>query len=76
MQCIFIASVGPHVHTLDRMDTQLTPCSYRPRGARQHASRIVGGVKEDARTRADRRIDALTSGSDFTPFLQHAGVHR
>jgi N-acetylated-alpha-linked acidic dipeptidase len=30
--------------------------------------------RKDARTRADLRIDALGSGSDFTPFLQHAGV--
>jgi len=29
---------------------------------------------EEARTRSDLRIDALGSGSDFTPFLQHAGV--
>jgi len=28
----------------------------------------------DARNRADLRIEALGSGSDFTPFLQHAGV--
>ena len=30
--------------------------------------------RRDARTRADLRLDALGSGSDFTPFLQHAGV--
>lgn len=30
--------------------------------------------RRDARTRADLRIEALGSGSDFTPFLQHAGV--
>ncbi|MDB4907870.1 MAG: Transferrin receptor domain protein dimerization region [Gemmatimonadetes bacterium] len=34
---------------------------------------IAGGTAE-ARTRADLRLDALGSGSDFTPFLQHAGV--
>jgi N-acetylated-alpha-linked acidic dipeptidase len=30
--------------------------------------------RKEARTRADWRIDALGSGSDFTPFLQHLGV--
>jgi N-acetylated-alpha-linked acidic dipeptidase len=30
--------------------------------------------KKDARNRADLRIGALGSGSDFTPFLQHVGV--
>jgi N-acetylated-alpha-linked acidic dipeptidase len=30
--------------------------------------------RRDARSRADLKIDALGSGSDFTPFLQHAGV--
>jgi N-acetylated-alpha-linked acidic dipeptidase len=37
------------------------------------AARVVGGDKE-ARGRKDLRIGALGSGSDFTPFLQHAGV--
>ena len=30
--------------------------------------------RNEARTRRDLRIDALGSGSDFTPFLQHAGI--
>ena len=30
--------------------------------------------RAEARNRADLRIEALGSGSDFTPFLQHAGV--
>jgi N-acetylated-alpha-linked acidic dipeptidase len=30
--------------------------------------------RRDARSRTDLKIDALGSGSDFTPFLQHAGV--
>ena len=30
--------------------------------------------RKAARTRADLRIDALGSGSDFTPFLQHLGI--
>ena len=40
---------------------------------RMRASRIVGG-DQDSRTRTDLRIGALGSGSDFTPFLQHAGI--
>jgi N-acetylated-alpha-linked acidic dipeptidase len=44
---------------------------------RQQALRIRNGddkARRDARERGDLRIDALGSGSDFTPFLQHAGV--
>ena len=42
-------------------------------GARTRAARIAGGDKE-ARSRADLRLGALGSGSDFTPFLQHVGL--
>lgn len=41
------------------------------------ARRIANGSKEardEARTRADLRIAALGSGSDYTPFLQHAAI--
>jgi N-acetylated-alpha-linked acidic dipeptidase len=31
-------------------------------------------TREQARSRADLRIPALGSGSDYTPFLQHAGI--
>ena len=31
-------------------------------------------VREEARRRANLRIGALGSGSDYTPFLQHAGI--
>ena len=44
---------------------------------RAQAYTIVNGTPEeraDARNRADLRISALGSGSDFTPFLQHNGV--
>jgi len=44
---------------------------------RDQQARISQGSAEerrDARTRADLRIGALGSGSDFTPFLQHLGV--
>jgi N-acetylated-alpha-linked acidic dipeptidase len=45
--------------------------------ARLQAATIARGTPEEraeARTRGDLRIDALGSGSDFTPFLQHSGV--
>ena len=44
---------------------------------RDQLQAIRDGTKEDradARTRADLRIGALGSGSDFTPFLQHLGI--
>jgi N-acetylated-alpha-linked acidic dipeptidase len=44
---------------------------------RLQASTIASGTADqraEARTRSDLRIDALGSGSDFTPFLQHSGV--
>jgi N-acetylated-alpha-linked acidic dipeptidase len=45
--------------------------------ARARAAAIVRGSpseQKEARTRRDLRLDALGSGSDFTPFLQHNGV--
>jgi N-acetylated-alpha-linked acidic dipeptidase len=44
---------------------------------RNRAARLVNGSAEerqDLRGRADLRIPALGSGSDFTPFLQHLGI--
>jgi N-acetylated-alpha-linked acidic dipeptidase len=44
---------------------------------RERARLIVQGTPEeraDARDRADLRLDALGSGSDYTPFLQHLGI--
>jgi len=44
---------------------------------RRQAATIVRGTpdeKKDARERPDLRIEALGSGSDYTPFLQHAGI--
>lgn len=40
---------------------------------RQRMGEVMRGNAE-ARTMRDLRIEALGSGSDFTPFLQHAGV--
>jgi N-acetylated-alpha-linked acidic dipeptidase len=44
---------------------------------RSRAARLTGGSPEDrkeARTRADLRIGALGSGSDYTAFIDHLGV--
>jgi N-acetylated-alpha-linked acidic dipeptidase len=44
---------------------------------RRQASLIARGTaaeRSDARGREDLRIAALGSGSDYTPFLQHAGI--
>ncbi|MBI3568965.1 MAG: M28 family peptidase [Gemmatimonadetes bacterium] len=43
---------------------------------RQLATLLAGSAaaKKDARSRGDLHIDALGSGSDFTPFLQHLGI--
>ncbi len=44
---------------------------------RAQAQEIVRGgpaARKDATERKDLRIEALGSGSDFTPFLQHVGV--
>ena len=47
-------------------------------GERVRAQRIVAARsdedRQDAWDRPDLRIDALGSGSDYTPFLQHLGV--
>ncbi len=65
-------------HSLERFVNEVTrdiedPEAKVPVSQRLRANRVVDGNAE-ARTRADLRIDALGSGSDFTPFLQHAGV--
>jgi N-acetylated-alpha-linked acidic dipeptidase len=44
---------------------------------RARATQIINGsptARKDAMERADLRIEALGSGSDFTPFLQHLGI--
>lgn len=65
-------------HSLERFATEVArditdPETNVPVLTRLRAARVAGGNAE-ARTRADLRIDALGSGSDFTPFLQHIGV--
>ena len=44
---------------------------------RSRAARLVNGsanTRKETMSRADLRISALGSGSDYTPFLQHLGV--
>jgi N-acetylated-alpha-linked acidic dipeptidase len=69
-------------HTLEKFMTEVAqdvidPEKKVPVGARARAFQIVNGTQEErheARERADARIEALGSGSDFTPFLQHLGI--
>jgi N-acetylated-alpha-linked acidic dipeptidase len=69
-------------HSLERLVNQVARSVDDPesRGTvwrRAQAARIrYGGPaqRREARERQDLRIDALGSGSDFTPFLQHLGV--
>ncbi len=44
------------------------------RAQAQAIARGSASSREEARNRADLRIGALGSGSDYTPFLQHAGI--
>lgn len=69
-------------HTLEKFINEVSRDVVDPQKKlsvfdRARALRIVKGSPDDrreARERADLRIDALGSGSDYTPFLQHAGI--
>jgi len=69
-------------HTLERFTNQVAKEIIDPETkltvwARQQAGVIRNGstkARAEARTRGDLRIEALGSGSDFTPFLQHLGI--
>ncbi len=69
-------------HTLERFANEVARAVQDPvqnvsAHDRMRAVQIVRGTAEErteARERADLRIGALGSGSDFTPFLQHLGV--
>ncbi len=69
-------------HTLERFINQVArdvmdPEKHVSVAERERASRIIGSSGEErkeARDRADLRIGALGSGSDYTPFLQHLGI--
>ncbi len=69
-------------HTLERFMNGIArdiedPETHLSVRVRLQASRIRNGsdeVRREARERADLRIDALGSGSDYSAFLQHVGV--
>jgi N-acetylated-alpha-linked acidic dipeptidase len=65
-------------HTLERFINDVArdivdPETGKSVWARDQARAVADGVA-DARTRQDLHIGALGSGSDFSPFLQYAGV--
>ena len=65
-------------HALERFVTEVAGEVTDPESnvtvlQRQRMAEVLGGNAE-ARSMRDLRIEALGSGSDFTPFLQHAGV--
>jgi N-acetylated-alpha-linked acidic dipeptidase len=69
-------------HTLEKFVNEVArdvtdPEKKIPVQERARAREILNGSpdeRKEARERADLRIDALGSGSDFTPFLQHLGI--
>lgn len=69
-------------HTLEKFVNETAKAVTDPQTKvsvwqRQRAAQIVDGSpaeKREAMERADLRIGALGSGSDFTPFLQHLGI--
>lgn len=68
-------ALEPFVNAVAR--SILDPETKATAWARWQANTIATGTAEqrkEARERPDLRLDALGSGSDFTPFLQHNGV--
>lgn len=69
-------------HTLERLVNDVAHDVNDPEKnisvwKRSQLARIAnekGGAAKEARTRKDLRIEALGSGSDYTPFLQHLGI--
>ncbi|HWS72029.1 MAG TPA: transferrin receptor-like dimerization domain-containing protein, partial [Thermoanaerobaculia bacterium] len=70
-------------HTLERFVTQVARDVPDPeRGVsvldRLRAHTLIDATtaddRKEVRDRADLRLDALGSGSDYTPFIQHAGI--
>jgi N-acetylated-alpha-linked acidic dipeptidase len=65
-------------HAMERFVTEVAGEVMDPESnvtvlQRQRMAEVMNGNAE-ARSARDLRIEALGSGSDFTPFLQHAGV--
>jgi N-acetylated-alpha-linked acidic dipeptidase len=69
-------------HSLERFLNEVATDVPDPRkglsvAERERARRVVRGTApeaREARERRDLRLDALGSGSDYTPFLQHLGI--
>jgi N-acetylated-alpha-linked acidic dipeptidase len=69
-------------HTLEKFVNELArdvidPEKHIPVSERMRAERLVKAPpaeRHEISGRADLRIDALGSGSDYTPFLQHIGI--
>jgi N-acetylated-alpha-linked acidic dipeptidase len=69
-------------HTLEKFINEVARDVVDPQkkvsvAQRARAQLLVSGSPDeqrDATNRADLRIDALGSGSDYTPFIQHIGV--
>lgn len=69
-------------HTLEKFSNEVAKDVSDPETQlsvweRLRATQIVNGSPEarrEAQSRSDLRIEALGSGSDFTPFLQHLGI--
>ena len=51
-----------------------TGLSVWERLRRRTIAQATGALRAEARSGADLRLDALGSGSDWTPFLQHLGI--
>jgi N-acetylated-alpha-linked acidic dipeptidase len=69
-------------HTLERFINEVgreipdpqTNLSVWQRAKNELVVSSTGAARREAMNRADMRISALGSGSDFTPFLQHLGI--
>jgi N-acetylated-alpha-linked acidic dipeptidase len=70
-------------HTLEKFVNEVSRDVIDPQynkisvGQRARAAQIVNGspnTRRETMERADLRIGALGSGSDYTPFLQHLGI--
>lgn len=76
----FLYSGGSH--TLEKLVNEVArevadPQKNIPVSERLRAARLVRGApddRKDAHGRADLRISALGSGSDYTPFIDHLGI--
>ncbi len=76
----FLSAGGSHI--LERFINEVarqvedpeTKLSVAERRRDQEIAKAGPAERREIRTRADLRLEALGSGSDFTPFLQHLGI--